>query len=99
MALLAFGIASAQNDSPTPPPATAPAMQQMTPEIKKEKTDAKSQNQVPATSEQRKMRDGAQPRKDELKTQDHVKSTPDTNAAKKDDKGKSAKRSQKKKVS
>lgn len=97
IAMLAFGIASAQTDPKTPPTAPTPPSPQVTPEDKKA-NDA-TMNQVPATSEQRKKMDGAQPRKDELKTQDHVKSTPDPEAVKSDNDKKMDKKSKKKKTS
>jgi hypothetical protein len=99
VALLAFGIASAQTEPKTPSVAPTPPAQPVTPEEKKAQADANMQNQVPATSEQRKKMDGAQSRKDELKTQDHVKSTPDPETVKNEKDKKAVRKSKKKKMS
>ncbi|MGV3461186.1 MAG: hypothetical protein ACO1N9_12110 [Flavobacterium sp.] len=98
IAMLAFGIASAQTDPKTPPTSPTPPSPQVTADDKKA-NDATMQDQVPATSEQRKKMDGAQPRKDELKTQDHVKSTPDPETVKTENDRKAVKKSKKKKMS
>lgn len=68
IALMAFGIASAQTEPKTPPPPPAPK------ELKAN-TDADTQNQIPQTTEQRRNLDGADSRKTELKTRGHIKST------------------------
>lgn len=100
IAMLAFGIASAQTDPKTPPVAPTPPSPQVTPEEKKANADANVQNQIPQTSEQRREMDGAQPRKDELKTRDHVKSTPDPEAVKNNSEDKKmTKKSKRKKTS
>lgn len=100
IAMLAFGIASAQTEPKTPPVAPTPPSPQVTPEEKKANADANMQNQIPQNSQQRMEMDGAQPRKDVLKTQDHVKSTPDPEAVKNNSSDvKTEKRSKRKKTS
>lgn len=80
-AILTFGIASAQVP-PSQPQQTQPdPVPTVKDKDKKTKKDASIQNQVidpskPVTTDQ------VQPRKDELKTRDHVKSTPEPNTVK-----------------
>lgn len=80
-AILTFGIASAQVP-PSQPQQTQPdPVPTVKDKDKKTNKDANIQNQVidpakPVTTDQ------IQPRKDELKTRDHVKSTPDPNTVK-----------------
>ena len=73
-AVLAFGIASAQTDPKQPPTPQAPPETPKTDIPQKSVGDAEIQND--AVSNNPKKPGEVQPRKDELKTQDHVKSTP-----------------------
>jgi hypothetical protein len=77
-AIFTVGIAAAQTDPkqvPQPPQAPSTALPAPKTEIKgKPVKDAEIQND--AVNKQPKMQGEVQPRKDELKTQNHVKSTP-----------------------
>lgn len=77
-AMLTFGIASAQID-PAQPQQTQPDPAKGVEPDTKNKVDTKVDVPIdPATqNSQTGVIDDTQPRKDELKTRDHVKSTPD----------------------
>jgi hypothetical protein len=86
-AMLTFGIASAQI-SPAQPQQTQPdPANTATDANTKAKKDANVQNDVVNPSAAPQGND-VQPRKDELKTRDHVKSTPDPSTVKDDGKKK-----------
>jgi hypothetical protein len=74
-AVLVFGIASAQTEPKQEPQITPPPPPKTVIKETKPVKDAEIQND--AVSKQPKMEGEVQPRRDELKTQDHVKSTPD----------------------
>ena len=73
-AMLAFGIASAQTDPKQPPQPQAPPETPKTDIQPKSLEDAEIQND--AVSNNPKKPGEVQPRKDEIKTQNHVKATP-----------------------
>ncbi|AWH85170.1 hypothetical protein HYN59_08555 [Flavobacterium album] len=75
-AVFAFGIASAQTEPKTVKP-MQPEPPKTTDVKDKAKEDAEIQNDVNKDPE-----DAIVPRKDELKTRDHVKSTPDPKTVK-----------------
>lgn len=79
-AIFTIGIASAQTDPKlVPQPAQTPSTPLPPPPSKtalKEKPVSDAQIQVDAVNKQAKKQGEIQPRKDELKTQNHVKGTP-----------------------
>lgn len=91
-AMLAFGIASAQTDPKQPQQPQAPPETPKTDIQPKSLEDAEIQND--AVSNNPKKPGELQPRKDEIKTQGHVKSTP--KADKEKDTTKTVKKSKKK---
>jgi len=76
-AMLTFGVASAQINPAQPQQTQPDPADAVAPADAKNTADKKVDVQVDATSRQETTVDGVQPRKDEIKTEDHVKSTPD----------------------
>ncbi|MHA3787618.1 hypothetical protein ACX0HA_05345 [Flavobacterium hauense] len=74
-AILVLGIASAQTDPKQVPPAPSTPMPPPKTELK-DKPVKDEEIQKDAVNRQPKKQGEIQPRKDELKTQNHVKSTP-----------------------
>jgi hypothetical protein len=74
-ALLTFGLASAQTGTTTTPQSQTPA-NTGTGQMDKAKTDPATSNDVVTKQNAKQNNNEVQPRKDEIKTQDHVKSTP-----------------------
>ena len=74
-ALLVFGIASAQTDPQQTQTQTQPKTKTTTQQNDKTEVKGAVVNDVKKTGADSEM---VQPRKDELKTRDHVKSTPET---------------------
>ena len=84
-AMLAFGVASAQID-PAQPQQTQPDPASAAAADKKNAADTTIDVQTDATTRQKTTADGVQPRKDEIKTENHVKSTPDPSIVKEEKK-------------
>lgn len=77
-AVLSFGIASAQTDPKQPPQAPDTPPTPVTTDMPPADADQKDPNAQTTVIEKSVKRDKVQPRKTELKTRDHVKSTPDS---------------------
>lgn len=75
-AVLSFGIASAQTDPKQPPQAPDTPPTPVTTDMTPADADQKDPNAQTTVIEKSVKRDKVQPRKAELKTRDHVKSTP-----------------------